>query len=311
MKPPVRSWTDRITRRCPTQCAGVSTCPYIIVAEVRRPSSCAVADDLDPHRGGQLALGQHPAHVVVEDLGRGAGQRVDARLLGPDQPLPDRHAGPRRAVHHLHRGERMDVKIWAAPLYFGSDFEICRSRQIGVDASLHAHLGGAGLPRLGRTVADLLEREGVRVGVGAALGEGAEPAAGVADVGEVDVAGDDVGDVVADDLAAQRVGDPGQRLQVGAVRAEQGDGLGVGEGGRVAFGLAEGGGDLAGREHGGSGSGWDGGSGGAAPIGAAEDPAGAAPIGRQSPAGAVPAGEPGAWAAGRSRARSAISFQSP
>ena len=47
-------------------------------------------------------------------------------------------------------------------------------------------------------VGDLVEGEGVRVGVGAALGEGAEAAAGVADVGEVDVAGDDVRDVVAD-----------------------------------------------------------------------------------------------------------------
>jgi len=58
-------------------------------------------------------------------------------------------------------------------------------------------------------VADLLQRQRVRVGVGAPLRERAEPAAGVADIGEVDVAGDDVGDVVADDLAAQRVGDPG------------------------------------------------------------------------------------------------------
>src|SRR5580693_6070812 len=152
----------------------------------------------------------------------------------------------------------MYVKIWAASLDFRSDFEICCPREVGMDASLHAYLGCAGLPRLDRTIADLLEREGVRVGVGAALGERAEPAAGVADVGEVDVAGDDVRDVVADDLAAQRVGDPGQRLQVGAVRGQQGDGLGVGDGGRVAFGLAKGGGGLAGREHGGSGSGWSG-----------------------------------------------------
>src|SRR6185437_16422589 len=77
-----------------------------------------------------------------------------------------------------------------------------------------------------------------------------EPAAGVADVGEVDVASDDVGDVVAVDLAAQRVGDVGQRLQVGPVRGQQGEGLVVGEGGRVAFGLPEGGGGLAGPENG-------------------------------------------------------------
>ena len=49
--------------------------------------------------------------------------------------------------------------------------------------------------------ADLVHRQRVGVGVGAPLGEGAEPAAGVADVGEVDVPVDDVGDVVADDVA--------------------------------------------------------------------------------------------------------------
>src|SRR6185437_7691651 len=77
-------------------------------------------------------------------------------------------------------------------------------------------------------------------------------AAGVADVGEVDVAGDHVGDVVPVDLAAQRVGDPGQFLQVRAVGGEEGDGLGVGEGGRVTFGLPERGGDFAAGQDGGS-----------------------------------------------------------
>src|SRR6185437_17017179 len=86
-------------------------------------------------------------------------------------------------------------------------------------------------------------------------------AAGVADVGEVDVAGDHVGDVVPVDLAAQRVGDPGQFLQVRAVGGEEGDGLGVGEGGRVTFSLPERGGDLAAGQNGGSaGSGRGGGT---------------------------------------------------
>jgi hypothetical protein len=56
VKPPVRSWTDRITRRCPTQCAGVSTCPYIIVAEVGRPSSCAVVTTSIQTEAGSLPL---------------------------------------------------------------------------------------------------------------------------------------------------------------------------------------------------------------------------------------------------------------
>src|SRR6185437_6508774 len=149
-----------------------------------------------------------------------------------------------------------------APLDFGSDFEIRCSRQVGMDASLHAHLGGTGFPGLGGTVPDLLQRQGVRVGIGPALGERAEPAARVADVGEVDVAGDDVGDVVTLDLAAQRVGDAGQYLQVGPVRGQQGESLVVGESGWVAFGWAEDGGSViaaGARRAGGFSAGWAGG----------------------------------------------------
>ena len=63
----------------------------------------------------------------------------------------------------------MNVKIWTAPLDFGSDFEIRCPWQVGMDASLHAHLGGTGFPGLGGTVPDLLQRQGVRVGIGPAL----------------------------------------------------------------------------------------------------------------------------------------------
>jgi hypothetical protein len=56
VKPPVRSWTERMTRRCPTQCAGVSTCPYIIVEDVRRPSSCAVVITSIHIEAGSLPL---------------------------------------------------------------------------------------------------------------------------------------------------------------------------------------------------------------------------------------------------------------
>ena len=68
-------------------------------------------------------------------------------------------------------------------------------------------LGRARRPGLLGALADLVQRQRVGVGVGAALRERAEPAAGVADVGEVDVPGDDVRHVVTVDLAAQPVGD--------------------------------------------------------------------------------------------------------
>ena len=81
---------------------------------------------------------------------------------------------------------------------------------------------------------DLVEGQRVRVGVGAALGERAEPAAGVADVGEVDVPVDDVGDVVADRRrpaarrparrprrARRRRRQQRQRLLVGQIRPDR------------------------------------------------------------------------------------------
>ena len=186
------------------------------------PSSCAVRDHLDPVRGGQLALGQHPAHVVVEDLGGRAGQRAHAGLPRPQQPLAQRQAGAGDAVHHLHRRERVHVHAGAAALDLGRDVEVRGARQVGVDAALHADLGRARGPRLLGALADLVERQRVGVGVGAALRERAEPAAGVADVGEVDVPRDDERHVVAVDLAAQAVGDRRQRVQVGAVGGRAG-----------------------------------------------------------------------------------------
>src|SRR5205823_14447211 len=94
-------------------------------------------------------------------------------------------------------------------------------RQVGVDAALHADLGRACRPRLVDAVAGLLQRERVRVGVGATLSERAEAATGVTDVGEVDVPGDDVSDVVTDGFPPQAVGEACQRVQLGAVGVQQ------------------------------------------------------------------------------------------
>ena len=83
-----------------------------------------------------------------------------------------------------------------------------------------------------------VQRQRVGVGVGAPLGERAEPAAGVADVGEVDVPVHDVGDVVAVDVARGRR----RPARTSASRSvpsapQQGQVLGVGEPGRVALGV--------------------------------------------------------------------------
>ena len=86
-----------------------------------------------------------------------------------------------------------------------------------VDAALHADLGGAavdGVLHLGEHVVGAV---GARVVVLAMTREGAELAADEADVGEVDVAVDDVGDLGADVGGADVVGGADQRGEVGAL----------------------------------------------------------------------------------------------
>src|SRR4029077_12097353 len=118
-------------------------------------------------------------------------------------------------VHHLHRRERVDVHAWAAALDLSGNVEIRGARQVRVDAALHAYLGSPRGPRLLGALADLVERQRVGVGVGAALRDRAEPPSGVAYVGEFDFPRHDERHVIAVDLAAQAVGERRQRVQVG------------------------------------------------------------------------------------------------
>ncbi len=185
--------------------------------------------DLDPLRRRQLALGEHPADLVVQDLGRRAGDGAEPGVAQLGEPLLDRHAGLGRRGHDLHRRERVHVHAGDGGPH-GAD-EVCveGDGQLRVDPALHAHLRGARLGRLHGPRRDLVQRQPERVGVALALGEGTEPAAHVADVREVDVPVDDVGDRVADDVAAQLVRRPGQLLERGALGEEQGHrGVGVG-----------------------------------------------------------------------------------
>ncbi len=197
------------------------------------------ADDLDPGLRGQLALGEHPADVVVEDLGGGAGDGVEARLAGLDQEVLEGQPGARGAVDDLHRGEGVHVHLRDARLHRRGEVEVRRAGQLGVDAALHAHLGGAEVPRLLGPVGDLVEGERVGVGIGTPLGERAEPAADVADVGEVDVAVHHVGHVVADGLPAQVVGQPDHLLEQVALGGHQGQRVLVAEVAGILLGRLE------------------------------------------------------------------------
>src|SRR5207247_8740291 len=91
-----------------------------------------------------------------------------------------------------------------------------------VSASLYAPFARAAVNRL----VDLAEHDVDAVGIGvvcpALAGEGAELAVDEADVGEVDVAVDDVGDLVAHVRRPDRVRAAHQCHEVVALRAEEG-----------------------------------------------------------------------------------------
>src|SRR5262245_39297182 len=94
-----------------------------------------------------------------------------------------------------------------------------------MDAALQADLGGAARPRLFHAPGDLLVRDEIggaaQVFGQLALREGAEPAPEVANVRVLDVPGDDVGDLVAVDLAPQAVGSGEDALPLLAAGTEE------------------------------------------------------------------------------------------
>ena len=185
--------------------------------------------DLLPRVGGELALRQQPAHVVVEDLRGGARDRAQPARTALGEELAERDAELRAAVQDLHGAERVDVDIRYAGLHRVEEIEVEGAREVGMDAALHAHLGRAPAPRLLGPVGHLGKRQRVGLGIDLALRERAEAASDVAHVREVDVAVHDVGDVVADRLGAQVVGDPAERLERRALGAEQRERLLVGD----------------------------------------------------------------------------------
>ena len=68
-------------------------------------------DDLDPLRHGDATPRDQVADVLIENLGRGAGQRTQPRRPQLCQILADGEAGAHRAVQHFLWRERMDMHV--------------------------------------------------------------------------------------------------------------------------------------------------------------------------------------------------------
>ena len=140
-----------------------------------------------------------------------------------------RLAQPLGALGDLERGEAVHVDPGHRLLDRADDVDVELAVEGRVDAALQAHLGRAESHRLHGALGDVVEGEQVRrppqVERQRPLAEAAERAPERAHVGVVDVAVDDVGDRVADGLAAQVVGHLGHRGDLGTAGPEQGDDL--------------------------------------------------------------------------------------
>ena len=167
----------------------------------RIPSRCAVVTTSIHCAVGSLPLVSTQRTSSSRISAAVPGMRVEAGLPGLEQQVLDRQPGAGGAVDDLHRRERVHVHLGHPPLHRarrdrstpspGSSGSIPPCMQTSVAPSV---------PGLGGAVGDLVERQRVGVGVGTPLREGAEAAADVADVREVDVPVDDVRHVVADRL---------------------------------------------------------------------------------------------------------------
>ena len=106
-----------------------------------------------------------------------------------------------------------------------ADVQIGGAGVLGMDAALHAHFRGTTLPRLHAPTGDFVEIEVIgsppKILTELALGEGTKLTPEVADVGVIDIAIDDVRDLVAIDLVAQRIGSSQDRHEIVAPRGKE------------------------------------------------------------------------------------------
>ena len=192
-KPPVRSCTSRIMRRCSMRSALVSPVPIMNVAVDSRPRPCAVS-----MTDSQTSPVSFSGAMAV----RGRSTRISApapanesrpAALQPADDLGVLEPGRPPDVHDLGRAEA------SAASAAGSAALIARERllvpldaELGRVAALQHDLRGAELDGLAAAAQDLLERVRPALGVLRRAVERAELAGRHADVGVVDVAVDDV-----------------------------------------------------------------------------------------------------------------------
>ena len=192
-----------------------------------RPQPQLVGSDhhLRPLRRPDLVRAEMGSHLVVEDLRGGPGKSPQTGRLELFEELTDRDTEGMRPLPDLERGEPVDVHVGKLRLDRSHHVDIEVAGEIGMDPSLEGDLGGAPRPGLAGIADYLLDTHqiGLATQVEALrpLGEGAEPAFEVAEVGVVDVSVDDIGDRVTHGTLPQPVGHESDCIDLVAASPEQ------------------------------------------------------------------------------------------
>ncbi len=156
------------------QCADAQQMPRPVLVAVdmtvhdrdraAQPDAMRRLHDLEPLPGLDLVGADHGADLVVEDLGRGAGQGAEPGLLQLAQKVRDRAAEGLGALPDLERREGVDMNAGHRLLDGAADREIGRARCIPGGCRPAGRLRWRRAPRPPRPAAGSREGRGRRAG---------------------------------------------------------------------------------------------------------------------------------------------------
>ena len=189
------------------------------------PDRMRDAVGLEPFVRRDLVGADDGAHLVVEDLGRGAREGGESGVLRFEEIVTQRHAEPARALGHLERGEAVHVDLGRDLFHGPGDGDVVVAVEVGMDAALQADLRRAALDGLDDAPLNLgvVEQVGRPAEVERqwSLRERAEAALERAHVRVVDVAVAHERDDVTDGVAPEVVRDLADASEVRTAGGEE------------------------------------------------------------------------------------------
>ncbi len=184
----------------------------------RMPEAVRDAVDVEVAIGAALVVADLLPHPLGEDLRAAAGQRIEARVLELDEHLLVGHAVEIREERDLDGGEALEMNARTDPLEAAQQLQVVVERQIGMQAVDDVDFGQRLMGALPQLVPRLFERHRVRpVVAGLQPREGAEQAAGDADVGRFEPDVEVVVGARAVPLLALAIRQPAERQRVRTV----------------------------------------------------------------------------------------------